>query len=263
MDIPVELWYKAISQRHSRRAFTGQRLSEDDITRLENVCGNFRPFDSARAVFVENPPEEVFRGLVGSYGKIRNAPHYIAFIGRPEQSSFEMATGYIGEAIILEATSMNRGTCWIAGMFQRDIVEKQLDLQESEQVLAITPVGHVASEKSRGEKIISGLARSHRRKPLLNLIEGDDSLSKDWMKIALEAARVAPSAANRQPWRFTIKENAITVHETQKRAMYSRISKRLDCGISMMRLELGARFAGASGTWIHHDSPQVASYIVQ
>ncbi len=259
----MDSWYKAISQRHSRRTFTGERLSKDDISRLEHVCNNFRPFESARAVFVENPPDDVFRGLVGSYGKIQNAPHYVAFIGHTEQTDFEAATGYIGEAIILEATSMSKGTCWVAGMFKREVVQNQLNLKENEEVLAITPVGHVASAKSRGDRIISRMARSHRRKSLLNLIEGEVTLSKEWMNIALEAARVAPSAANRQPWRFTIEENAITVHESQKKAMYSGISKRLDCGISMMHLELGARFAGARGTWIHHDSPRVASYVVK
>ncbi len=38
------------------------------------------------------------------------------------------------------------------------------------------------------------------------------------------------------------------------------ISKRLDCGIAMLHLELGARAAGTSGSWEFLKSPGVAQF---
>ena len=68
------------------------------------------------------------------------------------------------------------------------------------------------------------------------------------MKRALEAARVAPSAVNRQPWRFTISDGSILVGLDQSRDTF-HVSRRLDCGIAMLHLELGARHSGASVEW--------------
>jgi len=79
------------------------------------------------------------------------------------------------------------------------------------------------------------------------------------MKKAVEAARLAPSAVNRQPWRFAIQGDSIVVGaDSDKDA--GRISKRLDCGIAMLRLELGALAAGVRGRWEFLPHPQVARF---
>jgi len=70
------------------------------------------------------------------------------------------------------------------------------------------------------------------------------------MKKALEAARLAPSAVNRQPWRFFLGENAIAVSLDKVRDT-DKISRRLDCGIAMLHLELGARHSGVAANWTY------------
>jgi hypothetical protein len=86
----------------------------------------------------------------------------------------------------------------------------------------------------------------HRRKRLSELVTG--TAKQKWMKTALEAARLAPSAVNRQPWRFKIDGNAISIFLDKSRDTY-KIARRLDCGIAMLHLELGARYSGAKGSW--------------
>ncbi|MHA2118538.1 MAG: nitroreductase family protein, partial [Candidatus Thorarchaeota archaeon] len=104
MNIPIESWYEAISQRHSQRTYNGQRLSNESLERLESLCENFRPFSGVRSGIVRNPPKGVFKGIVGSYGEIKNAPHLAAFIGDTSFQEVQEATGYLGEGVILEAT---------------------------------------------------------------------------------------------------------------------------------------------------------------
>jgi len=66
----------------------------------------------------------------------------------------------------------------------------------------------------------------------------------DWIISALEAARMAPSAVNRQPWRFSVEEDdSIKISVDSFRDPY-RISKRLDCGIAMVHIEVGAGHIG-------------------
>jgi len=246
MEIPVEAWYKAIFNRRSRRKFKQIMLSKDKLDCLSLVCENFRPFPEARAVFVGEPGDRVYRGFIGSYGKIENAPGYIAFIGDMDSPRVQEAVGYTGEGIILEATTLGFGTCWVGGFFYPEAVASQISIEKNERILAVTPVGIPQDSFSFQEKLMTGFGRMHKRKPLRDLMTGTPKY--DWIKTALEAARLAPSAVNRQPWRFILGDSSISVSLDKNRDTY-KIARRLDCGIAMLHLELGARHAGIVGGW--------------
>jgi nitroreductase len=250
MEIPVETWYEAIFNRRSRRKYESTKLSEEKMERLASACRSFRPFPEVRAVLVREPDERIYRGFIGSYGKIENAPHYIAFVGDMESPQVQEYIGYTGEAIILEATALGLGTCWVGGYFHPENVIQQISIEQNERILAITPVGIPRHSLTMEEKLMIGVARLHKRKKLKELVSGTPD--KDWMLKALEAARIAPSAVNRQPWRFVIGDNSIAVR-TDKNRDTDKISRRLDCGIAMLHLELGARHAGTSGKWAFPD----------
>jgi hypothetical protein len=79
----------------------------------------------------------------------------------------------------------------------------------------------------------------------------------EWAKAAVEAARLAPSAINRQPWTFHIENKSITV-AVKDRGPEFNVARRLDCGIAMLHIELGALSKGAHGKWELLKSPQVA-----
>jgi nitroreductase len=247
MELPVETWYAAIKKRRSRRKFKREAIPEEKRKRLASICSNFRPFPEARAVFVDEPGDEIYKGFIGSYGKIENAPAYVAFIGDMDSPRVQEALGYTGESIILEATVLGLGTCWVGGFFRSEEVKNKISMASNEHVLAVTPVGVVEDSSSFQEKLITGFGYLHRRKNLHQLAGNIPDVK--WMKIALEAARVAPSAVNRQPWRFVCTERSICVYPDKKRDK-DKISRRLDCGIAMLHLELGARHAGVEGCWI-------------
>jgi nitroreductase len=246
MEIPVEAWYEAIFCRRSRRKFKQIPLPEDKLERLFSVCQNFRPFPEARAVLVREPGDDVYRGFIGAYGKIENAPGYVAFIGDMDSPRVQETVGYTGEGIILEATTLGFGTCWVGGFFYPESVANQISIEKNERVLAVTPVGIPQDSFSFQEKLITGFGIMHRRKSLSALVR--ETPKQEWIKTALEAARLAPSAVNRQPWRFILNDNSISVSLDKRRDTY-KIARRLDCGIAMLHLELGARHAGIVGDW--------------
>jgi nitroreductase len=250
MEIPVETWYEAVFNRRSRRKYEPETLPEEKLDRLASVCQNFRPFPNARAVLVLEPADQIYRGFIGSYGKIEHAPSYIAFVGDMASPQVQESIGYTGEAIILEATALGLGTCWVGGFFHPEAVVRQISIKKNERILAITPVGIPRHSLSIEEKLVIGLGRLHKRKKLKELVTGIPD--KGWMAKALEAARIAPSAVNRQPWRFVIGDNSIAVRMDKNRDT-DKISRRLDCGIAMLHLELGARHAGVIGKWTFPD----------
>jgi nitroreductase len=246
MEIPVETWYEAIFTRRSRRKYKNATLPQNKLAHLASVCESFRPFPEARAVLVREPSEQVYRGFIGSYGKIEGAPGYIAFIGNTDSPKAQEAVGYTGQGIILEATAMELGTCWVGGFFRPEAVESQISITKYERVLAVTPYGFPEDSFSFQEKLMIGFGRLHNRKPLSALVT--ETPKQEWMKTSLEAARLAPSAVNRQPWRFSFGDNSISVFLDKNRDTY-KIARRLDCGIAMLHLELGARHAGIVGEW--------------
>ena len=262
MGIPASKWYRAIKQRRSRRQFEPKPLESKTLAHINSICSDFRPFPGARSVFVTDKPETVFKGAIGPYGKVKNAPAFVAFIGNIENPNVHEYVGYTGEGVILEAEAMNLATCWVAGFFRRKAVESLINISKNERVMAITPIGYATKDQSLEERFMTGFGLSHRRKKLSGLVTGlDESEWPNWIKVSLEAARLAPSAVNRQPWRFHIEPDTITVSVNVMKREYG-ISKRLCCGIAMLHIETAALDCGINGHWEFLKQPQVAKYAI-
>jgi hypothetical protein len=157
----------------------------------------------------------------------------------------------------LEATALGLGTCWVSGFFRPDAVKEHIALADHERVYAVTPIGYTEKGFSMKEKFYSGATRSPKKKPLEEIVEGTAPVP--WQAKAIEAARIAPSASNRQPWRFVVGEKSITVRVDSPKDS-DRYPKRLDCGIAMLHIELGAMAAGKKGQWRMLRAPDVGKF---
>jgi len=256
MEIPVDSWYNAIFLRHSHRKYSGEVPNDEVTSKLEKVCNDFRPFSGARAVLVKDSGKDVFKGAVGEFFyKVTQTPYYIVFIGDMDAPNVQSITGYLGEGIILEATALGLNTCWVGGFYRRDGVLKQVNLEGGERILGITPIGYSKDEANR----VGVSSKQYRRKSLEKIVAIGDIDDEKWIRTAIEAARIAPSAGNRQPWRFEIGDDSVTVSSNSKRKDF-RVSRRLDCGIAMLHLELGALSYGVHGKWEFLDYPRVGRY---
>jgi nitroreductase len=256
LEIPVNSWYDAISLRHSHRKYSGEVPKDDVTAQIEKVCDEFRPFPGARAVLVKDSGKDVFKGAVGEFFyKVTETPYYIVFIGDMDAPNVQSITGYLGEGVILEATALGLNTCWVGGFYRPDGVLKKVNLESAERILGITPIGYSKDEADR----VGVSSKQYRRKNLEELVTSGDIESEKWVRFAIEAARIAPSAANRQPWRFNITDDSITVSSNSLRKEF-RVSRRVDCGIAMLHLELGALSNGVHGSWEFLELPGVARY---
>ena len=261
MDIPFSRWHLAIEKRRSRRHFDpNQATAPEVLAALDEVCNQFAPFPHVRSRLVAESANSVFKGIIGSYGKIKDAPAFIAFVGNMDDPFVQEEVGYTGEGIILEATALGLNTCWVAGFFRPKTVASLIEVSNKERVLAITPVGYAREFESWEEKLMTGFGRSHNRLALSKLVGGlPREKWPDWVNICLEAARLAPSAVNRQPWGFDVQDDSITVF-VRTRGLGFNVSKRLDCGIAMLHLEVAAADCGRRGQWEFLPSPQVAKF---
>jgi len=258
MELPVEAWYRAIPARTSRRSYETKLPDESLLARLARACREFRPFPEARVELVRGPAEGVFKGIIGGYGRITGAPAYVAVIGGMDSPRAQECAGYTGEGLILEATSLGLGTCWVGGFFGRDVAAEQVGLKEGESLLAISPIGTARKSLTFTDRTFKLFAGSKRRQPLAELIAGG-AVPDGAVRKALGAARLAPSAYNRQPWRFRVEDGAVVVR-ADKADEPGKISRRLDCGIAMLHFELGARASGLAGSWEFLPPPDVARF---
>jgi len=258
MELPVEAWFKAVTDRTSRRSYKARPPGDEMLVSLEKACREFRPFTESRAELVREPADGVFKGVIGSYGRITGAPWYLAFVGDMTSGRVQECTGYTGEGLILLATALGLDTCWVGGFFGRRTVSAQIRLEENEAVLAISPVGFARGKKSLTDRTFKFFAGSKSRKPLCELVEGRP-MTDERIRKGLEAARLAPSAYNRQPWRFWFEDGAVVIRG-DKDGKSDKISRRLDCGIAMLHFELGVRAAGLSGSWEFLPPPDVARF---
>lgn len=260
MLLSTETWYEAIPKRHSVRSYTDDLVDPEILGRLARVAAEIST-PAARVTIATGPVEMAFQGAVGSYGKVFQVPVFAAVVTDSSQPEFQEMCGYAGEAVVLEAVASGLATRWAAGLFQGASAAQVIPLEPDEDVLAIITMGYEALDHDFREKEPKKIHREHSRKSLDELTSG---ISRDgwpeWAAVALEAARLAPSAANRQPWRFEVAEDSITISVDEREDTH-HVSRRLDCGIAMLHLETGARHAGIDGRWEYLEAPRVARFL--
>lgn len=258
MDIDISRWYPAIYKRRSRRSYWPKPIDAKLLNKMRAFCEEFKPFSDTRAALVPQLVDTTFRGIIGP----RGAPAFIAFIGHKNDYHVQEKIGYMGEAVILEATTLKLSTCWVGGFLRRGMLEMLVGADSSERVFGVTPIGYAKDTESLRERIMTGFGWTHRRKPLSSLVAGlREEDWPDWTGHALAAARLAPSATNRQPWRFYVDPNSITISINETGPDFN-LSKRLDCGIAMLHIEVTALTQGICGTWELLKTPQVAKFTV-
>lgn len=241
-------WLAAVARRRSRRTFETTPIDATTLSEIESVCDRFRPYPDARVVVVRNPSIDIFKGIIGGYGKVSGAPHALLFIADTHSPFAQQHLGYTGEAIVLEATTRALSTCWVGGFFDPKRAASLVVLAPQERILAVSPLGIGASEPSVTERSMSGMAGSSVRKPIDVLAPGGTDGWPAWATAALETARLAPSAVNRQPWRFRWDGSGLVVG-LNSRMETPKVTKRLDCGIAMLHLEIAASTFGVTGEW--------------
>jgi len=261
-DLPAEEFAHAALQRHSRRAYDGSPIAHEPLADLERFCAEFRPSPSARVLVMRDASSAIYRGIVGSYGRVTGAPSALAMVGDSGCENAQESVGYTGEAAILKATSLGLGSCWVGGLFKPEATANLLDLAQDEKVYAVSPLGYPARAPSAYERSIEALKRRSRRtRKTADEIAPGVHEWPEWMRAAVELARIAPSAVNRQPWRFSRQGSEVLI-SFEGREMRYGIPKRLDCGIAMLHFELGARCAGMPGSWLPaRETAYVARYV--
>jgi len=268
----------SINTRTSVRSYDGAPLRTEDLEAIRKAFEDSipTPFGNRPRFAIVSAPsagmgtseamDEVPRtrsGKIGTYGLIKNAPAFV--IGAVAKAPFALEDfGYALEGIILRATELGLGTCWIGGIFDRPAARRALNIADGELLPAVVSIGRAADRMSFAEKITRLAAKSESRKPFGSLFyEGnfENPLSPEkagaWAAV-LEAVRKGPSASNKQPWRIVcegVSTAAPVFHlYLEEDPFYNNALgeihiQNIDMGIAMRHFETAAHALNLPGLW--------------
>lgn len=196
----------------------------------------------------------------GTYGLITGAKVYIS--GAVKKGIFAMEDfGYCLENILLLATELGLGTCWLGGTLNRSTFAKKMKVIDNELMPAVSPLGYTGEKKTLKENVIRMFVGAKNRKSFSELFfKGNPETPlnpaecEEYEKV-LESVRLAPSAANKQPWRI-IKddhENIFHFYLKENVKLNSEMNgiqiQNVDMGIAMCHFERAAQELALKGVW--------------
>lgn len=219
--------YEAIYSRRSVRSFKMDRMSGEFFHQLDKYMETMMPLYADIRCHIDIVC--TLDSSVSSKGMFRTkAPYLIVFRSEDGYEAYENA-GYILEEIVLYLASKGIGSCYQGAAR----VEYETEYPELRQCMVVA-FGYTESNPHRD-------AMDAQRKPLKNLCTLKCDYDAELMTL-LEAARLAPSALNSQPWRFVVYNNRIHVFARTDRVIdkYSNMMSAIDMGIVQCHLYLAA-----------------------
>lgn len=252
---------RVAAERISVRAYdAGRAVSPELRARLLEVVAESRVGPLGNRVRIEQIDVDELamseaRSL-GTYGVITGARLYLV-AAIENTASARVDVGYCLEKIILEATRLGLGTCWMGGTFRRANFARSVGAGDDEIIPVVTPVGYARKHKSLRERVLRRLAGSDQRRPWESMFFASDCetpLPRDGrFDAALACLRLAPSASNKQPWRIVAQGGGARFDFHLKRTpRYNEMMRGIDLqmvdmGIAMCHFDLATVEAGSKG----------------
>ena len=259
-----------IRRRYSCRTYLERPLSTSDTEALAASLARKTagPLGSAArfGLIAASPDDEGALKRLGTYGFIKGARGFLVGAVRKGPRDLE-DYGYLLEEVVIHATGLGLGTCWLGGTFTRSTFTSRFGgVDRDETIPAVVSIGYPGDD---GAERIREREEGTRRFPPDELFfagELDEPLSMERAEDyagALEAVRMAPSATNKQPWRIVRRGDDWHFYLARTKG-YGKGSpwfkllriadlQRVDLGIAMCHFASVARESGLDGRWVVED----------
>jgi len=256
-----------IKQRRSCRTYENKPIAVETAARLAAFSASITsgPFGTPlrfELVAAAGDDPGALKGL-GTYGFIKEPAGFIIGAVSPGEKNLE-DFGWGMEAILLYATGLGLGSCWLGGSFAKSSFAGRIRAGAAEIVPAVAAVGYPA-EETRLRRMMRSQIKADSRKPWESLfLQGGFETplrpaEAGAFEIPLAMLRLAPSASNGQPWRVVLKGESCHFYLQRKSGYKSGRTllipftiadlPRVDLGIAMCHFQLTAEELGLKGRW--------------
>lgn len=261
-------WIESIKERISVRTYEEREIEKDVLAELNQFIDDVNKEINTKVKFsiIQNNSSSDQSQKLGTYGIIKGTNTFItAIIQNDEKDVVDL--GYYLEKIILFATGLGLGTCWLGGTFNRKDFEDFIVLGKDESLAVLIALGYRKDKQSMIETAMRFMAKSNQRKPASELFFEKDSehsldisLIGDYAKV-LEMVRIAPSASNKQPWRIVKSESHYHIYlcRTPGYGIMNYDLQLNDIGIAKCHFELVAKELNLKGFWMKIEESNLIS----
>lgn len=259
-----------IKLRKSIRTYEQKTINDEHLSLLqqyinkeENLVGPIGGKAKFEIIEVSNNISN--KGIkLGTYGFIKNHQGYIVGISENSKTAL-LQFGYIFEKLILYATQLGLGTCWMGGTFNRTSFKKELELNNDEFIPCISSIGYPKEKQRIFDKTLRYVTKADNKKAWEELFFNENfnqSLSKadaGQLAIPIEMIRLGPSASNKQPWRIILSKDKKRIHFYLSHTSNYSGNKLgfdmqvIDIGIAMCHFELACIEQQLKGQWVFSD----------
>lgn len=258
------VWSEVIRSRSSWRSYEPRPLEPAQVIALEAACAGAcaGPFGTpVRLQLVQGAAQDGKK--LGTYGFISGAQAYlVGALTRGERDLEDY--GYVFQRLVLDATAIGLGTCWLGGTLDRAAFGQAVQLGPDEWLPAVSPVGSTKPKRGLVDGAVRMFAGSRNRRDFAALFFQHSfgqtltpATAGPWAE-PLEAVRSGPSASNKQPWRIVIDDRGAHLFLLPTPGYGSVLNfdiQCLDMGIAMCNLELVALERGLAGSWRQIEPP--------
>ena len=247
----MENLLQAIQRRRSVRTFADIPLTGGQLSLLNETAADARAEFGGRYI-IRIVSTDAFAGghVPSTYGVIKGARCFM-LLWCDDNAESKLSGGFAMEKLVLTATAMGLGTCWLGGTFSAKDFNIDPSLQaDGRKLVAVVPVGAPAPREGWVGRMMVALAGSRGRKPFkdmfFSVLGGGIHLSEDCMWYgALEAMRQAPSSTNSQPWRAMVTDNGVEFFKARKGPLSD-----IDMGIGLSHFAIAMSRYGKRGRFI-------------
>lgn len=216
--------YNAIWKRTSVRKYVETHVEKTKVDFLRRIIDDLNSESGLTMEYIE--VSDAFKSMK-TMGRFKNVRSVIVFKGKSNDPDLAEKCGYYGEQVILAATDLGLGTCWVAATLNKK--SESLNVKEDETFICASPVGYSVDGMSESTKIPDA---PHRKTiSAAEFLSGNTEVP-DWVSGGIKAVQFAPTAINSQKSRFRYDGTDLTVE------IPSGTLNMVDLGITKLHFEL-------------------------
>ena len=224
-------YYDSIFKRKSIKRYDLTPLDDNTLKEISNELNNLKPlYDD-----IKTEVKILSLDKVEAMKKKKQAPHYLAVFSEPKDD-YLVNAGFMLQKMDLLLSGNDIGSCWLGSPQPKEDVLKASSLE----FVIVMAFGKPQDMGSMHRSSVSEFKRK-------SLSEISDIKDADEI---LEAARLAPSAGNSQPWFFSGDKNLIQAYASKPYAVKEHKAPRvkkyntISMGIALYHLKVAADHFG-------------------
>lgn len=207
---------EAMYQRHTVRRYTGKRIPEDIVERLNRYIREINERYGVSVVLKTEDTQAL--PAVIKLTLARGVRNYFIMCGE-DRADLEETLGYCGAGLMLYAQTLGLNTWWVGGTFSR---KRMTEMCSGRRVIGVAAVGYGQTQ-----------GVPHKSKAAGQIGEYDGA-APPWFERGIEAALLAPTALGKQAFTIRGRGNLVTVN------CDNGIFSGVDTGLVKYHFELGA-----------------------